>query len=76
MRPHVLDQDGGDPWLRSEITDLSWPDGNVALIVTGVVAVDTAEAFQRALEPAIGIGARQPLIELTECRLDDLGTRR
>lgn len=53
-----------------QITDLSWPDGNVALIVTGVVAADTAEAFERALDSAIGIGARQPLIDLTECQLD------
>ena len=37
-----------------EITDLSWPDGSVALIVTGVVADDTAGAFGRALDSAIG----------------------
>ena len=56
-----------------EITDLSWPDGSVALIVTGVVADDTAGAFGRALDSAIGIGIRPPLIDLTDCQLDSPG---
>jgi anti-anti-sigma regulatory factor len=55
------------------ITELSWPDGSVALIVRGVVADDTAEAFGKALDSAIGIGIRQPLIDLTACQLDSPG---
>jgi ABC-type transporter Mla MlaB component len=56
-----------------EITELSWPDGNVALVVAGVVTDDTAAAFASALDAAIGIGVRQPLIDLTSCQLDSPG---
>ena len=56
-----------------EIHDLSWPDGSVALVVRGVVDDDTVEAFESELTSAIGIGRRQPVIDLTGCRLETAG---
>ena len=59
-----------------EIHDLSWPDGSVALVVRGVVDDDTVEAFESELTSAIGIGRRQPVIDLTGCRSRPPGSGR